>query len=109
MPHSFILQDRLSRLRSGQRWWPAEAAFRAAGLLSLWSAWQLALLAHRMEAVTAPTASFHHHLARLADLGVCTGVVLLLSGGLLLSIEGAGLLRDVPLPRYFTQPKGPCA
>lgn len=107
MHESTTLQTRLFQLRRGQRWWPAEIAFRLLGLLSLYASWRLALLAHRMEGVTAPTGSLHHHLARLADLAVCTGVIVTLSAGLLLAIEGAGLLRDVPLPGYFTQSRGP--
>lgn len=80
------------RLRSGRRWWPDELVLRFTGLGLLAGCRHFAQLAHRSLA-TPP------HQPTLAEFGMCTVLFALLSAGLALAIEGAGLFRLVPIPR----------
>ncbi|MDE8653443.1 hypothetical protein [Novosphingobium album (ex Liu et al. 2023)] len=90
------LAARIARLRAGERWLPAEIAMRGLGLLLLFACWHMALLARHMALTPAP------HPATPADLAACAAVLVLLTGGITLTMEGPGLLRDVPLPGHFT-------
>lgn len=92
---------RLASLRRGERWWTAEIAVRGLGLALLGLGWRVARLAGRMATTPAP------HPAHAADLAVCALLVVLLCAGIVLVLEGPGLLRDVPLPGYFTHDRGP--
>lgn len=92
------LSQRLAALRSGQRWWPAEAGMRGLGLMLLGEFWRLTLVARSMAVTPAP------HPAGAADLAVCTAIVFLLCSGLTLVLAGPGLFLDVPLPPHFTRP-----
>ncbi|AXB75442.1 hypothetical protein [Novosphingobium sp. P6W] len=100
MHKSPFLRSKLASLRRGERWWPAEIVLRALGLALLAGCWRLAITAQRMAMQPAP------HPASAADLAVCAGVVVLLCAGLMLGIEGPGLLRDVPLTDWFTHTRG---
>jgi len=86
------------RLRRGERWWPAEIALRAVGLMLLGGCFELARLAHRM--VTAPPP----HQATLGEFAVCAAIVVALTGGIAFTFFGPGLLEEVPIARssaYF--------
>ena len=100
MPAYPYLENRIAALRRGDRWLPAELTLRSLGAVLLYACWDLSTVEHRF--AIAPDL----HPARLADLGLCALIVALLSGGLVLALYGPGVLRDVPLPSYFTQSKG---
>jgi hypothetical protein len=80
------------RLRRGERWWAAEVVLRAAGIGLLDGCYRLALLAHRTLAAPSP------HDATLAEFAICAATFLALTAGLALTMEGPGLLRDLPVP-----------
>lgn len=82
----------LDRLRKGERCWPAELALRGLGLAALTASSRAALLAHRL--ITAPPA----HSPTLGEFAVCAATVLLLTTGIALTFEGAGLFLQVPFP-----------
>ncbi|MDF2639595.1 MAG: hypothetical protein K0R64_2579 [Novosphingobium lindaniclasticum] len=77
----------LERLRTGQRWWPAEIGARLLALVLLAGFWRLALVEHA-RAITPRV-----HPATLPDLLLCAALVALLLCALLLGIAGPGLLR----------------
>jgi glucose dehydrogenase len=89
------LAEGYSALRAGTRWWPAEIVLRGLGLLFLTGLWLLAPVAHRMATTPAP------HPAGMADLAVCTVLVVLLCAGLTLTFAGPVLFLDIPLPPHF--------
>jgi len=81
------------RLRRGERWWPAEIALRAVGLMLLGGCFELARLAHRM--VTAPPP----HQATLGEFAVCAAIVVALISGVALTFFGPGLFEEVAIAR----------
>ena len=88
----------LDRLHQGERLWAAEAVLRSIGLMLLAGCHRLALLAQRL------MGSPPNHPVTLPEFSLCAAIVVLLSSGLALTLEGPGLLRDVPIPRssaYF--------
>ena len=91
----YLPPQKLAALRAGKRWWPAEIVMRAVGLLCLLAASRVILAEHRM----AITPVLHDPTP--ADLGLCALFVALLSFGLMLSVWGPRLLRDVDLPGHF--------
>lgn len=82
----------LDRLRSGRHWWLDELVLRLTGLALFTGCRHFAQLAHR-SLVTSPP-----HQPTLAEFGICAVSFALLSSGLALTIEGAGLFRLVPIP-----------
>ena len=82
----------ICRLASGRRWWAAEVILRTAGLGGLAGAWLVGACVHRR--VTADPG----RPEGAADFLLCLLVVILLSSGLALLIQGRGLFRRVPRP-----------
>lgn len=91
------LSERIAGLCAGKRWWLAEIALRALGLLMLAGCAQLALTVHHLATTPAP------HDAGPGELARCAVIVVLLCGGFMLTFVGPGLLRDIPLPPHFTR------
>lgn len=91
----YLPPQRLAALRAGKRWWPAEIVMRAAGLLCLLAASRVILAEHRLAIVPVP------HDPGPCDLGRCAVFVALLSFGLMLTLWGPRLLREVDLPGHF--------
>ena len=87
------MQRAIRRLRSGERWWAAEAVVRAAGVLLL----VLAMFFGR--SLEASVLALPAHQTTGLEFGLsCAGVVTG-SAGLAGLIEGPGLFRLVPRPR----------
>jgi len=85
----------IRRLRSGERWWAAEVAFRAGAVVFLGLA---ALCLIQLErSVDRPPA----HEASLAEFAMSGAGVVLFSAGIACLIEGPGLFRLVPYPRTW--------
>ena len=82
----------LERLHKGERLWPAEIFLRSLGLALLLGCFKLALLAHRL--VIVPQV----HQPTLDEFALCLAIILALTSGLALAIEGPGLFRRVPIP-----------
>ncbi len=91
----YLSPHRLAALRAGKRWWPAEIAMRAAGLLCLLAASRVILFEHRI-AITPVL-----HDPTVADLGLCAAFIGLLSLGLSLALWGPRLFREIDLPGHF--------
>ncbi|MEO6717692.1 MAG: hypothetical protein ABIM50_10670 [Novosphingobium sp.] len=88
------MTTRLDRLRKGERWWLAEAAFRVCGLILLYACYHAALLAYQL--VFALPA----HQATPGEFAICAATYLMLTSGLALTFAGPGLLRHVPIPPH---------
>lgn len=86
------MSGKLDRLRKGERCWPAELVLRGLGLAALAACWRAALLAHRL--ITTPPA----HPPTVGEFAICAVTVLLLTTGIALTFEGAGLFLEVPFP-----------
>ena len=84
----------LDRLRKGERWWAAEAAFRGVGILLLSACYRLWAVALR--SVTAPQP----HRATLGEFAVCLAIAGCLTGGLTLTRVGPKLFEHVPIPKH---------
>lgn len=82
----------LDRLRKGERCWPAELVLRGLGLAALTACWRAALFAHRL-IVELPA-----HPPTAGEFAICAVTVLLLTTGIALTFEGAGLFLQVPFP-----------
>lgn len=85
----------MRRLRSGERWWAAEFAFRLLALASFGLA--VFCLVQLERSVDRPPA----HEAGLAEFAMSGVGVVLFSAGIACLIEGPGLFREVPYPRCW--------
>ncbi|MCY1670513.1 hypothetical protein OVA07_05745 [Novosphingobium sp. SL115] len=86
------MSSHFDRLRRGERWWAAELVFRTIGIALLGGCYRLALVAHRTISVPPP------HGTTPGEFALCVGIFLSLAAGLALTMEGPGLLRDLPVP-----------
>lgn len=92
---------RIAALRRGERWWPAELASRLAGLAAL-ALFARVILAERTSAMAPP-----FHPAHPLDLLRCALALGLLVTANLLLFAGPALLREVPWPGHFKNPRRP--
>ena len=88
------MSGNFDRLRRGERWWAAEVALRASGLILLGACYRAALLAHMLIATQPP------HQATPGEFAICAAAFLALTSGLALTFAGPGLLRHVPIPPH---------
>jgi hypothetical protein len=88
------MSGNLDRLHKGERWWAAEAVFRACGLALLGICYRAALLAHTLINTQPP------HQTTPGEFAICAVTFLSLTCGLALTFEGPGLLRHVPIPPH---------
>ena len=95
--------ERIAALRRGERWWPAELASRLAGLAAL-ALCARVILAERTSAMAPP-----FHPAHALDLLRCALALGLLVMANLLLFAGPALLREVPWPGHFKNPRRPAA
>lgn len=96
------MSGHLNRLRNGERWWAAEVLLRAGGLILLACSYRTAMAALRLINVRPP------HQATLAEFAVCGATFFLLTCGLALTVEGPGLMRQLPVPAhsaFFARPE----
>lgn len=82
----------MERLKQGERCWPAELVLRSAGLAVLYLCALLSRAAYRLVNQPPP------HPGGPLEFAIAAAACACLSVGLALSLEGAGLLRPVPLP-----------
>ena len=87
-----VLRDMTDRLGTGERWWAAEFAVRAAGL-ALLAACALATLWLYRSVHQPPT-----HQANALELVAATVVVVGGCGGCMLTFVGPTLFEQVPIP-----------
>lgn len=85
------MSGKLDRLRKDERWWAAEFVLRGLGLAAFTACWRVAVFAHRL--VTAPPG----HQPTVGEFAACAATFLLLISGLVLTFEGPGLFRHVPI------------
>lgn len=86
------MSAKLDRLQAGQRWWPAELVLRGLGLAALDGCYRAALSLHRMVMTPPP------HQGTPGELASALLLFLLLASGIALTLEGPGLLRQIPIP-----------